>query len=95
MELRVDLSLREINKNIFEMIPKNILRSLKTQYIKTKFTNSKKLPKDLNIFQREWLLQILVCHLILSCEKDNQPLEETLRKNEQCRRYRNCFFRSY
>ena len=78
--LRVDLSLREINKNIFEMIPKNILRSLKTQYIKTKFTNSKKLPKDLNIFQREWLLQILVCHLILSCEKDNQPLEETLRK---------------
>ena len=62
--LKVELSIAEDIGELYDSLPLSLKASLKSRFAFDSLINNENLPKELNIFQRQWLYQFLICALV-------------------------------
>ncbi|MEH6792182.1 protein DpdJ [Parasphingorhabdus sp.] len=75
---RLDLTLPEEEMLTGNSLPPEVLATSKLGYIRDLIRLDPELPDDLNLFQREWLIQFLISALLADASANDRPLAESI-----------------
>lgn len=75
---RLDLALPHAEMLNGDRFPADVLRACKLAYIRDRIRLDPDLPEDVNQFQREWLVQILLSAVLGDAATNDRPLAETI-----------------
>jgi len=76
--LRLDLKLPDTDSLSHSALPPDLMAISKLAYLRDRFRFDADLPNDLNLFQRDWLLQFLIAALVADAATNDRPLAETI-----------------
>lgn len=74
--LRIDVRLPEGFEDAANSLPRTLLATSKLNFARDTFRKDPGLPADLNLFQREWLFQIMVSALLADAANTERSLSE-------------------
>ena len=75
---RLDLALPNVEAFAGNMLPPQILATSKLAYLRDLIRLDPALPDDLNLFQRDWMIQFLLSALLADASANDRPLAETI-----------------
>lgn len=75
---RLDLALPEAGQLSGDTLPPEVLAASKLAYMRDLIRLDPELPDDLNLFQRDWLIQFLFSALFSDATTNDRPLAETI-----------------
>jgi hypothetical protein len=75
---RIDLRLPNAEELAGDTLPPDVLATSKLAYLRDLIRLDPALPDDLNLFQRDWLIQFLLSALMADASANDRPLAETV-----------------
>ena len=76
--LRLEVKLPDAETLLNNVLPQDVLAMAKLAYLRDLIRFDPDLPEDLNLFQRDWLIQFLLAALLADAATNDRPLAETI-----------------
>lgn len=74
--MRLDLSLPSVEELAALSLPADLAASARSAYLRSRFLGDPDLPSDLNVFQRDWLIQIAISVVVAEAVKTGRSAAE-------------------
>ncbi len=76
--LRIELTLPDDHVLAEQDMPEAVTTAARLAYLRDSFINDIALPKDVNLFQRGWIFEFLVCALLTAAEGEGRDLDAAI-----------------